>query len=272
MNSKRRIFACIISVLTFMYISCYTTFANAVDTINDPATDPIISSDVPMDPVPSEEPSSEEPIPSEEPSSEEPIPSEEPSSEEPISSEEPSSEEPPIDEPTSSEDPYESIPSPDDDPVSNIVVSSESRPEYVIPGNDDNNNYYDPGYSYQGDPVASLYDVSTVIDTNELNADDWNIVLNFDTSSVGNANMGLKDFSFIKNNTGDGAEEDDGQWILYTGYVLLALGIIGILYVIISTIYRIKHKDKYDKILKERRQQKKTNKKSSSGLKAGHYS
>ncbi|MGN0518492.1 MAG: hypothetical protein ACI4II_07190 [Acutalibacteraceae bacterium] len=271
MNSKRRIFACIISVLTFMYISCYTTFANAVDTIGEPDTDPIISSDVSVEPIPSEEPSSEDPIPSDEPSSEDPIPSDEPSSEDPIFSDEPSSEEPPIDEPTSSEDPYESIPDTSNDPVQNNNESSESQPEYVIPGNDDN-NYYDPGYSYQGDPVASLYDVSTVIDTNELDADDWNIVLNFDTSSIGNANMGLKDFNFIKNNTGDGSDEDDSQWILYTGYVLLALGIIGILYVIISTIYRIKHKDKYDKILKERKQEKKTNKKSSSGLKAGHYS
>lgn len=268
MNSKCRIFSCIILILTFMYISCYTTFAN---TVNEPITDPIISSNVPDDPIPSEEPSSEEPIPSDEPSSEEPIPSDVPSSEEPIPSDEPSSEEPPINEPASSEDPYESIPVPSNDPVSNNNESSESQPEYIIPSSD-GNNYYDPGDSYQGDPVASLYDVSTVIDTNELNADDWNIVLNFDTSSVGNANMGLKDFNFIKNNTGDGADEDDGQWILYTGYVLLIIGIIGVLYVIISTIYRIKHKDKYDKILKQRKQEKKANKKSSSGLKAGHYS
>ena len=44
---------------------------------------------------------------------------------------------------------------------------------------------------------------------------------------------GVTDFSAIKENT---QVEDNGYWILYVGYALLGLSVLGILYFIIATI------------------------------------
>ena len=44
---------------------------------------------------------------------------------------------------------------------------------------------------------------------------------------------GVADFSAIKSNT---EVQDNGDWILYLGYALLALAALGILYFIIATI------------------------------------
>lgn len=169
----------------------------------------------------------------------------------------------------------ESIP----DTISSEVTSQVvSVPDSTYSSQDSSITYYEPTptYSYSDNVVASLYDVSTVIDTNEMDAKDWNIVLDLESNTGKNENIGLSDFNFIKDETNKTAGEDDSTWILYVGYTLVALGLAGILYVIVSTIYRIKHKDKYDKMLKARKAEGKQLKKSAASgkkaLKAGRYS
>ena len=269
-----------IAMLTFIYASCYTTFATgetpqeAIDPVQSDVV-PSEASEAPSEITPEPQSSEEPDVPSEEePVSSEVIydPSENPSeneSTEPIESSEVSSE---IDV---SYDPIES-----DEPTQSEDVPVYSEPEYSYPENtshDYTTSYdypqYDPGMYNPTDVVASLYDVSTVVDSTELKADDWNIILDLDNKGGGNANVGLTDFNFIKNNSNNDSNGDDGQWILYTGYGLLALGARGILYVFISIIYRIKHKDEYDEMIKQSKSEAKAKKKADKrALKASKYS
>lgn len=65
------------------------------------------------------------------------------------------------------------------------------------------------------------------VDTDELTSEDWALITNSNSDSKANS------FDFIKNNTND---SNNGKWMLYGGITLIALSVIGILYVIFSTM------------------------------------
>lgn len=79
----------------------------------------------------------------------------------------------------------------------------------------------------------SVSDSTKLYDTSDLNEaalkeTKWDdIVLN-----TSKPNSDALDFSAIKKDT---RKDDDGQWIFYTGFVLIAFSIIGIMYYIIAT-------------------------------------
>lgn len=129
-----------------------------------------------------------------------------------------------------------SVVTPTTAPDDNSYVETPTTNGYV--------DYYDDDefYYYDEDAMASsiensagsvsdytdLYDTSD-IDLKALEEEEWaNIVL--DTSSK---NTDVSDFSAIKDNTDN---NDDGQWIIYAGVILIALSLIGILYFIIATV------------------------------------
>lgn len=74
---------------------------------------------------------------------------------------------------------------------------------------------------------SSLSQSKNEVDTDELTSDDWALI----TSS--NSDSKSKSFDFIKNNK---SRENDGKWMLYVGITLIALSVIGIVYVIFSSI------------------------------------
>ena len=102
---------------------------------------------------------------------------------------------------------------------------------------DNNDNFYyfdeDEVVNSIETPADSVSDSTKLYDTSDLNEaalkeTKWdNIVL--DTSK---GSSDALDFSAIKKNT---RKDDDGQWIMYTGVILIALSIIGIMYYIIAT-------------------------------------
>lgn len=259
MQRKYKLFIYILAVAALVYMSCYTTFATGAVVAAEPGdTEP--ASEVISEPV--SEPEQSEPV--SEPEQSEPV--SEPEQSEPVSEPESSEPEPEPSKPESQPEP-EPQPDPEPQPQPQPQPDPEPDPEPTIPDNN-TTSYYEPdnNYSYNGDAVASLYDVSTVVDTNELSAKDWNIVLDLNDKGK-SENLGLSDFSFIKDEVDNPSGEDDGKWILYVGYTLVALGMAGILYVVASTVYRFKHKDKYDKMLKERKAEGKQKK----AVKAGRY-
>ncbi len=74
---------------------------------------------------------------------------------------------------------------------------------------------------------TDLYDTST-LDKEELKESKWDDIV-LDTSK---AESDTADFSAIKENK---EADDNGQWIIYTGLILIGLSLIGILYFIIAT-------------------------------------
>lgn len=87
---------------------------------------------------------------------------------------------------------------------------------------------------------TNLYDTSN-INESELKKTEWaNITLS-------TTNGDATDFSSIKDNT---EADDNGQWIIYTGLILIGLSLLGILYFVIATAT---YKKKLKK-LKEREQ------------------
>lgn len=114
-----------------------------------------------------------------------------------------------------------------EDNTSEDYVSDYSYDEYVPDFEDDE---YDFG-EVQEVSEAELYDVDKKIDDSELSAGDWESI----AKSLQNASNsgGGSDFSAIKNNT---STEDNGLWMLITGALLIILAIVGITYVIISSM------------------------------------
>ncbi len=114
---------------------------------------------------------------------------------------------------------------------------------------DDDGYYYDPesdpdndGISNTGNSAGSVSENTDLFDTHineqELKESQWsNITL--DTSTNNNSNV--QDFSAIKEDT---STNNNGQWMLYVGFALIGLAVIGILYFIIAT-------SKYKKKLKK---------------------
>ncbi|MBQ2970943.1 MAG: hypothetical protein IJO20_05730 [Ruminococcus sp.] len=130
-----------------------------------------------------------------------------------------------------------------DDPSSGEVVDPTVAPDdgtvddpssgYVDDGNDD-------FYYYDEDEMAnsiessagSVSDMTDLYDTSGINEkalekEEWNDIV-LDTSTKSD----VTDFSAIKENTN---KDDDGKWILYTGFILIGLSVIGIMYFIIAT-------------------------------------
>ena len=79
-----------------------------------------------------------------------------------------------------------------------------------------------------GSVSSNLYNTSGM-SAEDAKPNEWSDIT-LDEKTV---KTGVTDFSSIKENT---QEEDNGQWILYLGYALLGLSVLGILYFIIATI------------------------------------
>lgn len=126
-----------------------------------------------------------------------------------------------------------------DTPVtSDPVTSNPSSNSYVDSyTNEDGSYYYDEdtmvnnieGYAGNVSDYTTLYDTSD-FNKSELKEQKWDNIT-IDTSKTP-SDKNAMDFSSIKDNT---SANDDGQWILYTGYILIGLSICGILYYIIAT-------------------------------------
>ena len=126
-----------------------------------------------------------------------------------------------------------------DTPVtSDPVTSNPSSNSYVDSyTNEDGSYYYDEdtmvnnieGYAGNVSDYTTLYDTSD-FNKSELKEQKWDNIT-IDTSKAP-SDKNAMDFSSIKDNT---SANDDGQWILYTGYILIGLSICGILYYIIAT-------------------------------------
>ena len=159
-------------------------------------------------------------------------------------------------------------PEPQPDPV---YPDSSDSSSYVDPGYSssdssyDNNYNYDSSYDYNSNdydnnysssqtyyysepsyvgggqsyvapsntaPSASLIKSDNNIDEKTLSSSDWSDI----SKNLKNANASGSDgddFNFIKNNNSKG---DNGHWMLYVSIVLLALGVAGIAYFVISTV------------------------------------
>ena len=127
---------------------------------------------------------------------------------------------------------------PEEPVVSDPVVSDSNTGNNYVDSytNDEGYYYYDEeemvnnidDYAGNVSDYTSLYDTSD-FDKEGLEESKWDDIT-IDTTKTSNADA--MDFSAIKDNT---STDDDGQWILYTGYILIALSVIGILYYIIAT-------------------------------------
>lgn len=158
-------------------------------------------------------------------------------------------------------------PQPQPDPV---YPDSSDSSSYVDPGYSssdssyDNNYNYDSSYDYNNNsydnnysssqsyysepsyvgggqsyvapsntaPSASLIKSDNNIDEKTLSSSDWSDI----SKNLKNANASDSDgddFSFIKNNNSKG---DNGHWMFYVSIVLLALGVAGIAYFVISIV------------------------------------
>lgn len=103
---------------------------------------------------------------------------------------------------------------------------------------DRDNDYYQPGTmdSDSSQPLIDnkLYNASLANDSQEMNADDWNLALKLDEGSGGS------DFNFIKNN--DSSEDSVlYQLMLFGGVLLITISIFGVILVIVLTVRTSKH-------------------------------
>lgn len=100
---------------------------------------------------------------------------------------------------------------------------------------DDGYYYYDEDdmVNNYNDTAGNVSDYTTLYDTSDfddsaLKESKWDDI----AIDVSAAESDAMDFSAIKDNT---QTEDDGQWIIYTGIILIGLSLIGIIYFIIAT-------------------------------------
>ena len=154
----------------------------------------------------------------------------------------------PVDDPVDPEpvDPEPVDPGPDEEPVDTDEPVSDnepadggsSAPQYVeedpIWYGDASSRDYNTGNNEQS--AGSVKDSTTLFNTSRTNNDDvkpnaWSDIT-LDEKTVPNKNT-AGSFSAIKANTD---KNDNGQWILYLGYLLIALSVIGIIYFIVATV------------------------------------
>ena len=117
-----------------------------------------------------------------------------------------------------------------DDNSQQTYDNSQSYSNYA----DTNNGYNSSNYVYSDETAGSVSKNNTLYSSSGISAADaapnaWSDI-KLDEKTV---KTGVADFSSIKANT---ETADNGQWILYLGYLLLALSVLGILYFIIASI------------------------------------
>lgn len=100
-----------------------------------------------------------------------------------------------------------------------------SEPSYVGGGQ----SYVAPSNTA---PSASLIKSDDNIDEKTLSSGDWSDIAK-NLKNTDTAGSDGDDFSFIKNNNSKG---DNGHWMFYVSIVLLALGVAGIAYFVISIV------------------------------------
>lgn len=108
--------------------------------------------------------------------------------------------------------------------------NSQNYGNYADTSNGNNSN----NYVYSDETAGSVSKNNTLYSSSGISAADaapntWSDI-KLDEKTV---KTGVADFSSIKANT---ETADNGQWILYLGYLLLALSVLGILYFIIASI------------------------------------
>lgn len=108
--------------------------------------------------------------------------------------------------------------------------NSQNYSNYADTSNGNNSN----NYVYSDETAGSVSKNNTLYSSSGISAADaapntWSDI-KLDEKTV---KTGVADFSSIKTNT---ETADNGQWILYLGYLLLALSVLGILYFIIASI------------------------------------
>ncbi|MCQ4023385.1 MULTISPECIES: hypothetical protein [unclassified Ruminococcus] len=212
MKFYKKLTALLLSLVAVAAITTTTAFAEPGDTVNDPQTSVDTPSDNTPDDTPVDNPPAEQPEPDTQPVDS--TPSTNTSN-------------------TSQNDNDNSNGYNDD-----YNQNSQNSPGYdasstVTSVVDRDNEYYQPGTISEDStqPVLDnkLYNASLSNDTNELNADDWDIALNLDETDGGS------DFNFIKNNN----SSDDSVWyqlMLFGGVLLVTVAIFGIILVIVMTV------------------------------------
>lgn len=115
-------------------------------------------------------------------------------------------------------------------------IPQETTPENYVDSytNEDGYYYYDEDEMVNSieDTAGNVSDYTSLYDTSNINKSElkeskWdNITLSITDKNTDGS------FAAIKDNEGN---NDDGQWIIYTGLVLIALSVIGIMYFIIAT-------------------------------------
>lgn len=132
---------------------------------------------------------------------------------------------------SSGDEPVYDDPAPvdDPDPVDDTSEYDDS-PWYSDPID------YDPGYDGSGD-AGNVSDSNTLTSPAEISAADiapneWsNITIDTDSTKKNTSS------SFASIKTDDRVDpNDNGQWILWIGYALIALSVLGILYFIVATV------------------------------------
>lgn len=108
--------------------------------------------------------------------------------------------------------------------------NSQNYGNYADVSNGNNSN----NYVYSDETAGSVSKNNTLYSSSGISAADaapnaWSDI-KLDEKTV---KTGVADFSSIKTNT---ETADNGQWILYLGYLLLGLSVLGILYFIIASI------------------------------------
>lgn len=106
--------------------------------------------------------------------------------------------------------------------------SSQSSTYYDYEYNEDAEDSYSSTYSQ-----SEMYNNAGKVDVNELSNDDWDAIAKGLANAESLDTGGGDDFNFIKKNN---SSADNGLWMLITGAVLVILSILGISYVIITSM------------------------------------
>lgn len=133
---------------------------------------------------------------------------------------------------------------------------TNEEPNYYVEDSDpmyygDASNYDYNANVQQDVPAGAVSSQTTLYNSSGMSAEDaapneWSDIV-LDEKTV---KTGVADFSAIKSNT---ETKDNGDWILYVGYVLLGLSALGILYFIVATIVHRKKAKKEAARMERRR-------------------
>ena len=133
---------------------------------------------------------------------------------------------------------------------------TNEEPNYYVEDSDpmyygDASNYDYNANVHQDVPAGAVSSQTTLYNSSGMSAEDaapneWSDIV-LDEKTV---KTGVADFSAIKSNT---ETKDNGDWILYVGYVLLGLSALGILYFIVATIVHRKKAKKEAARMERRR-------------------